>query len=143
MYSKILILNFPPVMSHNAVVCYLAKDYDLIFNILGAKFSTKEDGVMVLEVSGTRENYKRGLRFLKDQGVRVSFAEQEIFRDEDKCTHCGACTAVCPTSALWIKRPEMEVIFDRDKCSICELCILTCPTRAMGLFSKDAESILP
>lgn len=130
-------------MAHNAVVCYLAKDYDLLFNILGAKFSNKEDGIMVLEVTGTRENYKKGVRFLKDQGVRVSYAEQEIFRDEDKCTHCGACTAVCPTAALRIKRPEMEVIFDKDKCSMCELCILTCPTRAMGLFSKDTDSILP
>jgi len=142
MYSKILILYFPTDVAQNAVVCYLTKDFDLIFNILGARFSTKEDGIMVLEVRGTRENYKRGVRYLKDQGVRVSYAEQEIYRDEDKCTHCGACTAVCPTSALSIKRPEMEVVFNKDKCSICELCILTCPTRAMGLFSKNAESIL-
>ncbi len=143
MYSKILILYFPPVVAQNAVVCYLTKDYDLLFNILGAKFSTKEDGIMVLEVTGTRENYKRGVRYLKEQGVRVSYAEQEIWRDEDKCTHCGACTAVCPTGALSVKRPEMEIVFDKEKCSVCELCIVTCPSRAMGLFSKNAESILP
>jgi ferredoxin len=50
---------------------------------------------------------------------------------DKKCTHCGSCTAVCPTDALSIKRPEMRVVFDQQKCSLCELCITTCPTRAM------------
>ncbi len=142
MYSKILILYFPPVVAQNAVVCYLTKKFDLIFNILGARVSNKKDGYMVLELRGTKSNYQKGVRFLKDQGVRVSTAEQEIWRDMEKCTHCGACTAVCPTGALSIKRPEMEVIFDQEKCSVCELCIFTCPTRAMGLYSKNTDEMM-
>ena len=51
--------------------------------------------------------------------------------NDDECTQCGACTAVCLTGALSIKRPEMSVSFDQKKCSICELCVPTCPTRAM------------
>lgn len=142
MYSKILILNFPPELAQKALVCQLTKKYDLMFNILSAKISNQKEGNMVLEISsGTKAGFKKGVRFLKDQGVSVSTPEHQIYKNEEICTHCGACTAVCPTDALYIRRPEMEVIFDKDKCSVCELCILTCPTRAMGLFSAQTEEV--
>lgn len=86
---------------------------------------------MVLELSGTKKNFKEGVKYLESQNVQVQNASQEIKRNDTKCTHCGACTAVCPTGALSIQRPEMMVIFDQKKCSVCELCVLTCPTRAM------------
>ena len=97
---------------------------------------------MVLEIStNLKADFRKGVEFLKSQGVSISHPEHQIFKDEEICTHCGACTAVCLTEALYVKRPEMEVIFDKDKCSVCELCILTCPTRAMGLFSKNTEEV--
>lgn len=142
MYSKILILNFPPEAAQKALVCQLTKKYDLMFNILSARISNKKEGFMVIEISsGSKSGFNKGVRFLKDQGVTVSYPEHQIFKDEEVCTHCGACTAVCPTEALYIKRPEMEVVFDKDKCSVCEQCILTCPTRAMGLFSAEAQEV--
>ena len=114
-----------------------------MFNILNPRISNRKDGFMVLELSSaTRSGFNKGITFLKDQGVEVSNPENQIYKDEEVCTHCGACTAVCPTEALYIKRPEMEVIFNKDKCSVCELCILTCPTRAMGLFSKNTEDVI-
>ena len=131
MYSKILILRFPKTEVKKPLVCYLARDYDLVFNILNAGILPRKEGYMVLELSGTRKNFKDGVAYLKAQGVDVQNASQEIRRDEETCTHCGACTAVCPTGALSIQRPEMVVIFDQQKCSVCELCIPTCPTRAM------------
>lgn len=95
---------------------------------------------MVLEISSAgKAAFNKGITYLKEQGVRVSTPEHKIYKDEEKCTHCGACTAVCPTGALYIKRPEMEVIFDLKKCSLCERCLLTCPVRAMGLFSDDLK----
>lgn len=95
---------------------------------------------MVLEISSAGKSaFNKGINYLKEQGARVSTPEHKIYKDEEICTHCGACTAVCPTGALYIKRPEMEVIFDREKCSLCERCLLTCPTRAMGLFSEDLK----
>ena len=54
-----------------------------------------------------------------------------------KCTDCGACTAVCPTGALAVQRPEMKVIFDQEKCSVCELCVPACPPRAMEIRPAD------
>ena len=132
MYSKILILRFPRTEAQKPIVCYLVKDYDLIFNILNAAILPRKEGIMVLELSGTRKNFKEGVKFLKSQGVQVQNASQEVKRDMNKCTQCGACTAVCPTGALHIVRPEMAVEFDETKCSVCELCITACPTRAMA-----------
>ena len=131
MYSKILILRFPKTEVQKPVVCYLAKDYDLTFNILNATVLPRKEGIMVLELSGSRKNFKAGVKYLKDQGVQVQNASQEVKRTQKKCTHCGACTAVCPTGALAVQRPEMTIDFDQKKCSVCELCIPACPTRAM------------
>jgi ferredoxin len=130
-YSKILILRFPATEVEKPIVCNLVKDYDLIFNILNAAVLPRKEGVMVLELAGTRKNFKDGVQYLKNQGVQVENASQEIKRIKKKCTHCGACTAVCPTKALYIQRPEMTVEFDQTKCSVCELCVLACPTRAI------------
>jgi ferredoxin len=130
-YSKILILRFPRTEVQKPVVCDLAKKFDLTFNILNATIFPRQEGLMVLELYGSRKNFKEGVTYLKDQGVDVKNASQNVKRVDKKCTHCGSCTAVCPTDALSIKRPEMRVVFDQQKCSLCELCIATCPTRAM------------
>ena len=131
MYSKILILRFPKTEVGKPIVCYLVKDYDLTFNILNATILPRKEGVMVLELVGPRKNFKEGIKYLQDQGVHVQNASQEVKRAQRKCTHCGTCTAVCPTGALFIQRPDMSVDFDQKKCSVCELCVPACPTRAM------------
>ncbi len=131
MYSRILILRFPRTEVQKPVVCDLAKKFDLTFNILNATIFPREEGLMVMELSGTRKQFKDGVQYLEDQGISVKKASQDVRRVDRKCTHCGFCTAVCPTDALYIKRPEMTVEFDQQKCSLCELCISACPTRAM------------
>jgi len=130
-YSKILILRFPKDIVHKPLVCSLVRDFDLTFNILNATVFPRQEGLMVLELYGNKKNFRQGVNYLKDHGVSVQNAEQEVKRDEKKCTHCGACTAVCPTGALYILRPEMTVEFDQKKCSVCELCVPACPTRVM------------
>ena len=133
MYSKILILRFSSTVAAKPIVCYLVKDYDLTFNILNAAILPRKEGIMVLELTGTRKNFRDGVAYLKNMGVKVQNASQEVKRDQNKCTHCGACTAVCPTGALSVSRPEMSVDFDQQKCSVCELCVPACPTRAMEI----------
>lgn len=131
MYAKILILKFPAMKSQEPIVCNLTKNHDLVFNILNATILPRKEGIMVLELSGSKKNFKDGVAYLKNQGVKVQKASQEVKRLDKKCTHCGACTAVCPTGALAVERPEMRVQFDQKKCSICELCVPACPPRAM------------
>jgi ferredoxin len=140
LYSKILVLHFPSWEVEKPVVCHLTKYYDLIFTILKATILPRKEGIMVLELSGSKKNFKTAIQYLKDQGVIVKNASQEITRDETKCIHCGACTAVCPTAALAVSRPDMYIRFDKKKCSVCELCIPTCLTRAMKI-QPTSESL--
>lgn len=137
MHSKILTLHFPKTEVQKPLVCQLAKSYDLTFNILKAEILPRKEGVMVLELFGGRKNFQDGVKFLKAHGIEVNKAGKDVKRIKRKCTHCGACTAVCPTGALYIERPEMTVSFDESKCSVCELCVTACPPRAMEIRPSD------
>ena len=141
MYSNILLLRFPATESKKPIICYLAKDFDLEFIILDATIYPQQEGRMVIELFGARDNFNKGLKFLKDQGVVVEHAAQEVSRNDEKCIQCGSCIAVCPTKALYIIRPEMKIDFDNRKCSMCELCVTTCPTRAMAVDIKKDQAL--
>ncbi len=137
MYSKILKLRFPVTEVQKPIVCNLAREFDLLFNILNAGILPRKEGFMVLEISGSKKNFKEGVNYLKRQGVGVQNASQEVKRSERRCTHCGSCTAVCPTGALFVERPTMTVRFDQQKCIVCELCVPACPPRAMEVLPTD------
>jgi ferredoxin len=138
MYSKILSLRFPKRIVNEPIAVNLVKKFDLSFNILKATIYPRREGLMVLELSGHRKNFQRGVLYLKSLGIKVESIAQDIKRDEEKCFQCGACTAVCPTGALHIKRPEMAVLFESERCSACELCVSACPARAMEVtFDKS------
>ena len=62
MYSKILILRFPKTEAGKPIVCYLAKDYNLTFNILNASVYPRREGVAVLELSGSRKDFRLSRR---------------------------------------------------------------------------------
>ncbi|MBW2027732.1 MAG: 4Fe-4S dicluster domain-containing protein [Deltaproteobacteria bacterium] len=131
MYSKMLSLRFPEKVVNEPIVVNLVKRFGLSFNILKATIYPRQEALVVMELTGHRKNFQKGLRYLKSLGIKVESIGQDIRRDEERCYQCGACTAVCPTGALNIKRPEMEVHFEKDKCSACELCVITCPAMAM------------
>ncbi|MBW1850094.1 MAG: 4Fe-4S dicluster domain-containing protein [Deltaproteobacteria bacterium] len=133
MYSKILSLRFPKEIVNAPITVNLVRNFDLSFSILKATIYPRKEGLMVLELNGKRSDFQKGVRYLKSLGVKVESIGQDIKRDDAKCFQCGACTAVCPTGALHIKRPEMEVLFDKDKCSACELCVSACMARAMNV----------
>jgi ferredoxin len=133
MKSRKIVLHFSKEIMDQPIVCQLAREYDLIFNILKAQITQKEEGVMVIELTGSDTAYRKGTRYLREQGVKIKPLEKDIVREEEKCTHCGACLAVCPTAALTQDRESWEVVFDPEECIGCELCIPACPPRAMAL----------
>lgn len=141
MYSRMLVLHFGKAEVGKPIVCYLAVDYNLTFNILKATILPRKEGVMVLELSGNRKDFNRGVRYLKENGIHVTPVGQDISRNNTRCTHCGSCTAVCPTSALSVNRPEMSVVFNHKKCSVCGLCVPACPTRAMEISIPDNPAL--
>jgi len=131
MVSKRIVLTFPHKLLDKPIVYKLVKEFDLIFNILQAKITPKEEGLMVLELKGTKENYAKGIKYLTELGVNIQPLSKDVTRNDERCTHCGACVTVCPTEALYIDKNTMKVIFDSEKCIACELCVKACPPRAM------------
>ncbi len=134
MLKKGLVLRFPPDIVDQPIVYRLVKDYNLVFNILKAMITPGKEGIMILELSGDRENLERGLKFLKDVGVDVKPIAQQVAKNEEVCIHCGVCTAVCPTGALSVDRQTFKVIYDPEKCTACGFCVSACTTKAMEVF---------
>jgi L-aspartate semialdehyde sulfurtransferase ferredoxin len=132
--KKRFIIRFKREAIDKPVVYRLAKDYDLIFNILRANLSPRADSMMVLEIEGTDDNFKKGMQYLKDMNLDMEPIEQDINRDENRCVHCGVCTSVCTPHALYVNREDMKVEFDYEKCVACELCVKVCPVRAMNVY---------
>jgi ferredoxin len=130
-YSRIYYLRFPKDVIDQPIICKLVKRFDIEFNILQASILLDHAGRMILELIGYKQNVKKGLEYLRSQGVKVETLAASIKRDDEKCIQCGICTGICPTGALYIHRPDMAVLFDPEKCSGCSLCVASCPVRAM------------
>ena len=131
--SKRIVLHFPRRLVERSIVSRLVREYNLDFNILKASVTPDEEGLMVLELSGKRGDYDKGIRYLTETGVRIQALSQDVIRNEGRCTHCGACVTVCPTGAFELDAATRQINFYGEKCMACGLCIKACPPRAMEL----------
>ena len=131
MVSKRIVLTFPHNLLDKPVVYKLVKDFNLSFNILQARITPEEEGLMILELSGRKEDYEKGMKYLDDLGVKTQPLSKDVTRNEERCTHCGACVVICPSGALSLDEVSRKILFDPKKCIGCELCVKTCPPRAM------------
>ncbi len=129
--SKKIVLRFPKRMVDRPIVYRLVKDYDLEFNILKASITPEQEGLLVLELKGNQQEYDKGIEFLLKAGVKIQSLSQDVTRNEERCTQCGACITVCPTGAFKLDQKTRMVIFENEKCIACGLCIPACPPRAM------------
>lgn len=129
--TKRIVLRFPKRLVERPIIYRLVKDYDLEFNILKASITPEQEGLMVLELKGNQQEYDRGIEFLIKAGVKIQSLSQDVTRNEERCTHCGACITVCPPGAFRLDPKTRMVIFDNEKCIACGLCIPACPPRAM------------
>jgi ferredoxin len=130
-YCRKIVIRYSADIVDQPVIYHLVKQYDLVFNILKARIFPRREGVIVLELGGTKENFDKGIRFLKETGLRVEPLSKSVCQNVEKCVHCGACTSFCSTGALFFERPTMKVFFDPEKCNGCELCVTACSVRAM------------
>ena len=131
--SRRIVLHFPRSLVEQPIVCRLARDFNLEFNILKASVTPNEEGLLVLELSGGQKDYDKGIQYLNETGVEIQSLSQNVIRNEERCTHCGACITICPTGAFIIEPSTRLVDFSDTKCIVCGLCIKACPLRAMEL----------
>jgi len=128
-----VVLNFSTELADTPVTFSLVKDFGLSINILKAEILPGRGGELLLEVEGSEKNIANGIEFLKNKGVKVEGVEKRICFNSDQCVNCGACTAVCFSNALVIKKPLWELQFDSAKCVACGLCVKACPLRLFTL----------
>jgi L-aspartate semialdehyde sulfurtransferase ferredoxin len=128
-----IVLRFPKNLVEKALVYHLVKEYDLKFNILRAKITPEEEGLLSLEIKGDKNNYNKGIEYLTKSGVTIEQLGQKIKKNELLCTQCGLCVSVCPTPALALDKKSREVIFDSNHCVTCEMCVKVCPVKAMEI----------
>jgi len=133
MISKRIVLKFPHRLVDQPIVYRMVKEHGLRFNILKAYVTPREEGLLVLELTGEDKDFDKAIAFAESLGVKIQPLSKDIKRNEAKCTHCGACVPICPTEALVIDLKTRKVEFHNDKCIACELCIKACPPRAMEL----------
>jgi L-aspartate semialdehyde sulfurtransferase ferredoxin len=131
--AKKIVLHFPQKIVDKPIVSVLIREYALDINILKASISPGEEGLMILEMSGDKKDYEKGVKYLGNAGVQIQSLSQDVVRDEVRCTHCGACVTMCPTQAFRLEPGTRKVLFDNSKCVVCELCVRACPPRAMEL----------
>ncbi|MBA3065290.1 4Fe-4S binding protein [bacterium] len=129
--SKKIVLKLPHGLVNQPVVYKLAKDYRLEFNILKAYITPKEEGLLILEITGNKDDCDKGIEYLITCGVDVQLVSHEIKRIEEKCTHCGLCVGLCPTGALYVNIKSRKVDFIGEKCTACGMCVKACPVQAM------------
>ncbi len=55
--------------------------------------------------------------------------------NDDRCTGCDACVAVCPTNVLDLVSNKSRVLRFED-CIQCEACMFACPTEALVMFPE-------
>lgn len=131
--SKRVVLHFPRPLVNQPIIYRLVKDFDLMFNILKASVTPKEEGLLVLELSGEQEDYDKGVRYLTKVGVEIQPLSRDMRFNQERCTHCGACITICPTDAFVLEPSTRWVRFLDEKCIACGLCIKACPPRAMEM----------
>ncbi|MFO8011318.1 MAG: NIL domain-containing protein [Dehalococcoidia bacterium] len=128
-----VVLHFPRSLVDQPILCGLAREYKIDFNILKASVTPREEGLLVVELSGRAKDYERGTAYLAEAGVGIQPLSQDVIRNEERCTHCGACVVLCPAGALSVDSRTRRIDFDHNKCIACGICMNACPPRAMEI----------
>jgi MinD superfamily P-loop ATPase len=139
MISTNVLLIFRKEIMYKPIIYRIARDFDIIFNVLEAKILPKQEGRIILELKGTENQINTTLEYFSREGVEIQILAEMIKRDDARCVHCGACTGVCRVDALYMDRDTMEVNFNPEKCVACGLCKIACPVNAMSGSAIDRD----
>lgn len=72
---------------------------------------------------------------IKEEEKLVTFPGY-VYKDDEKCVHCGLCVSVCPAGVFTFK-DDGRVAADADSCAECDLCKDICPVGA--IYVRDSH----
>ena len=75
--SERVYLTFPKELVREPIVCWLAKKFNIVFNIRGSTV-TAEMGLIALEIDGERAEVDRAIDWLREKGVIVEPIEKNV-----------------------------------------------------------------
>ena len=136
-----IVCYFTKALSDQPIIYKLAKDCDLVLNIIKADINPEREGYLVIELEGSKENFEKGLAYLKELNVGMEPLSESISWNEDLCIQCGACASFCLSSALVMDKETMLVSFDNENCVICGRCLECCPTSAIKIEFEVFEAV--
>ena len=70
-------LTFPKELIRQPILCNLAKQFDIVFNIRGSTVTT-ELGLVALEIDGKQSEVDKAVGWLKGKGVIVEPIEKNV-----------------------------------------------------------------
>ena len=136
MFTERILVHFPRTLVQEPILSIVTKEFDITFNIISARITENEEGVMKVGLRGTRSKVLAAIDFMKKKGLSVRSLSKFVTIDRALCTDCGACVVHCPTGALFYEA-DRAVGFDSSKCISCELCRLACPYHAVLVAHAD------
>jgi len=127
------ILKFNANTVKEPVTYNLIRNFNLKLNILKAGIRPSGGGSLLVELEAEDLYKQEAFEYLERKGIEVLRLESRIQFREEECVSCGACTAVCPTSALSLDRTSFQLIFDAAQCVACGICLKSCPLKLFRL----------
>ena len=131
MAKKKFQLSFTPDLVNVPITYRMVKDFDLQINILRAEVNDV-GGKMLIEMQGKAEMINKAVEYLKESKVEVRELNAYVKKDEERCTHCGACISICPVGAMCMDPDTRMVSYLPEKCIACGTCIDACPPGAIA-----------
>lgn len=78
-----------------------------------------------LGITGCRNNCLKA----EENDLGVKGGMNPIWQ-ENKCSYCGLCEAICPTKAITVDKAGKTLLLNEKDCNYCGKCVKSCPTNA-------------
>ena len=72
---------------------------------------------------------------------KVKMSPVAAYNEEEKCSGCKICIALCPYDAIEFDEDKGVAVFNQALCKGCGTCVASCPTKAAGIKHFEDEQI--